>query len=296
MSLNTVSVRLTLEFGPAAVARPPIGSASPRSSSPIPRSRSAPPRSRCSSWSPPMRRSPMAATRSRRTWSSACAPAPARCSTCARRTSLGRIVEPRYVAMMNAMMRETLPIGTARKAQLAGLAGRRQDRHQPGFPRRLVHRLHRAPRHRRLARQRRLLADQEGDRRRPAGRNLEPVHEERAPGRAGRGAAGPVRRPVARVGIPAAVHPDTAGADDADAHRRRSAARRCGRSRSTAGSTAGSSTRFSGGAKRASGDRANCGRAASPAFLGGHEGAPTAGAARHRGSPTTRSAMSRGGT
>ena len=35
----------------------------------------------------------------------------------------------------------------------SGLAGRRQDRHQPGFPRRLVHRLHRQSRHRRLARQ-----------------------------------------------------------------------------------------------------------------------------------------------
>ena len=35
----------------------------------------------------------------------------------------------------------------------SGLDGRRQDRHQPGFPRRLVHRLHRQPRHRRLARQ-----------------------------------------------------------------------------------------------------------------------------------------------
>src|SRR5713226_8816578 len=34
--------------------------------------------------------------------------------------SLGRIVEPRYVAMMNAMMRETLTIGTAQKAQLGG--------------------------------------------------------------------------------------------------------------------------------------------------------------------------------
>ena len=34
--------------------------------------------------------------------------------------SLGRIVEPRYVAMMNAMMHETLITGTARKAELAG--------------------------------------------------------------------------------------------------------------------------------------------------------------------------------
>ena len=34
--------------------------------------------------------------------------------------SLGQIVEPRYVAMMNAMMQETLLMGTGRKADLAG--------------------------------------------------------------------------------------------------------------------------------------------------------------------------------
>ena len=52
----------------------------------------------------------------------------------------------------------------------ARLAGRGQDRHVAGFPRRLVHRLHRPPGHRRVARQRRRLADQEDHRRRPAGR------------------------------------------------------------------------------------------------------------------------------
>jgi len=36
--------------------------------------------------------------------------------------SLGRVVDPRYVAMMNAMMRETLTSGTARKADLPGWA------------------------------------------------------------------------------------------------------------------------------------------------------------------------------
>jgi penicillin-binding protein 1A len=46
--------------------------------------------------------------------------------------SLGRIIEPRYVAMMNAMMRETLLTGTARNAQLAswpaaGKTGTSQD-------------------------------------------------------------------------------------------------------------------------------------------------------------------------
>jgi penicillin-binding protein 1A len=35
---------------------------------------------------------------------------------------LGRVVDPRYVAMMNAMMRETLTSGTARKADLPGWA------------------------------------------------------------------------------------------------------------------------------------------------------------------------------
>jgi len=33
---------------------------------------------------------------------------------------LGRVIEPRHVAMMNAMMRETIRVGTATKGQLAG--------------------------------------------------------------------------------------------------------------------------------------------------------------------------------
>ena len=46
--------------------------------------------------------------------------------------NLGRIVDPRYVAMMNAMMQETLLTGTARKAELpgwpaAGKTGTSQD-------------------------------------------------------------------------------------------------------------------------------------------------------------------------
>ena len=47
----------------------------------------------------------------------------------------------------------------ARKAADRRLAGRRQDRDQPGFPRRLVHRLHRQPDRRRLGRQRFQRAD-----------------------------------------------------------------------------------------------------------------------------------------
>ena len=46
--------------------------------------------------------------------------------------NLGQIIEPRYVAMMNDMMRETLLTGTARKAELpgwpaAGKTGTSQD-------------------------------------------------------------------------------------------------------------------------------------------------------------------------
>ena len=64
-----------------------------------------------------------------------------------------QVIDPRNVAMMNTMMEQTLISGTAQEGGDSGLAGRRQDRHQPGFPRRLVHRLHRQSRHRRLARQ-----------------------------------------------------------------------------------------------------------------------------------------------
>jgi penicillin-binding protein 1A len=47
-------------------------------------------------------------------------------------TPLGRVIEPRYVAMMNEMMAQTLTIGTARRAQLpgwpaAGKTGTSQD-------------------------------------------------------------------------------------------------------------------------------------------------------------------------
>ena len=76
------------------------------------------------------------------------------------------------------------------QGRAAGLAGRRQDRHQPGLARRLVRRLHELSGRRRLARQRRRLADQESVGRQSAGRNLEPVHEGRARGRAGRRLAG----------------------------------------------------------------------------------------------------------
>ena len=141
------------------------------------------------------------------------APRPARSLYQRSPHDLGRIIEPRYVAMMNAMMRETMRVGTATQGPVAGMAGGRQDRHQPGFPRRLVRRLHRPSRHRRLARQRRFLADPAGDRRRPAGRIwarfMRGAHQ---------GVAG--RRPARPVG----------GADagvDRAAGRQRPAARQC---------------------------------------------------------------------
>ena len=108
--------------------------------------------------------------------------------------SLGRIIEARYAGMMNADDAGDAAERHRAQGRAAGLAGRRQDRHLAGFPRRLVHRLHRPSRRRRLARQRRLLADQEDHRRRIAGRYLEQVHEDRAPGRAGRRPARPVGR------------------------------------------------------------------------------------------------------
>ena len=68
--------------------------------------------------------------------------------------------------------------GDARHARR--LAGRRQDRHEPEFPRRLVHRLHRQPHRRRLARQRFRRADQARLRRHDAGRDLGEVHDQGA--------------------------------------------------------------------------------------------------------------------
>ena len=113
---------------------------------------------------------------------------------------LGRVVDARYIGMMNTMMQQTLLSGTARTASLPGLAGRRQDRHQSGLPGRLVHRLHLASRHRRVARQRRQFADQAGGRRRPAGRNLEPLHESGPCGHRAGAIAGIDRRLVVQCG------------------------------------------------------------------------------------------------
>ena len=65
----------------------------------------------------------------------------------------GRVIDPAYAGMMNRMMEETLMTGTGRRADLPGWGGR-QDRHLAGLSRRLVRGLHRAPRDRRMARQR----------------------------------------------------------------------------------------------------------------------------------------------
>ena len=72
---------------------------------------------------------------------------------------------------------------------VAGMDGRRQDRHQPGFPRCLVHRLHLQPCDRRVARQRRQLTNQKSHRRRIAGRDLVALHARGASGRVGYTAA-----------------------------------------------------------------------------------------------------------
>ncbi len=88
--------------------------------------------------------------------------------------------------------RDVITAAPARAADRR-LAGRRQDRHHPGLPRRLVRRLHGRPRHRRLGRQRRQFADPQDHGRRAAGRGVEPLHEGRASGRPGRRIAGRTR-------------------------------------------------------------------------------------------------------
>ena len=131
-SLNTVSVRLTLEVGPAAVAKTAyrLGIASklePNASLALGTSEV----------------SLIELTSAYATFANggnAVTPhvvervrTPAGKVLYARKPQdLGRIVEPRYVAMMNAMMRETIVSGTARNAQLpnwpaAGKTGTSQD-------------------------------------------------------------------------------------------------------------------------------------------------------------------------
>ncbi len=132
LSLNTVSVRLTLEVGPNAVARTAyrLGIASKLDPNPS----LALGTSEVSLIELTCAYAPFA------NGGSAIAPhVVERVRTHAGKIlfartpqTLGRIVEPRYVGMMNAMMRETLISGTAQKAQLpgwpaAGKTGTSQD-------------------------------------------------------------------------------------------------------------------------------------------------------------------------
>jgi penicillin-binding protein 1A len=102
------------------------------------------------------------------------------------RQNLGQIIDPRHVGMMNAMMRETLLIGTAQKAQLpgwpaAGKTGTSQEFRDAWFIGYTGHL---------VAGQRRFLADQTPHRRRASGRSVDALHARRAPERAGRRLAG----------------------------------------------------------------------------------------------------------
>jgi penicillin-binding protein 1A len=132
LSLNTVSVRLTLEVGPRAVAKTAyrLGISSKLDANPsLALGTSEVSLIELTSAYAPFANGGDAITlrvveRVRtRAGKVLFARAPA---------NLGRIVEPRHVAMMNAMMRETLVSGTAQKAQLplwqaAGKTGTSQD-------------------------------------------------------------------------------------------------------------------------------------------------------------------------
>ena len=121
-SLNTVSVRLTLEFGPTAVVRTAhrLGIASKLE----PNASIALGTSEVSVLELVSAYAPFA------NGGNAVMPhVVERVRTAHGKTlyvrnapSLGRVVDPRYVAMMNAMMRETLTSGTARKADVPGWA------------------------------------------------------------------------------------------------------------------------------------------------------------------------------
>lgn len=133
MSLNTVSVRLTLEFGPTAVTRTAhrLGIASRLETNPsIALGTSEISLMELVTAYAPFANAGIAITphvvesvRLKDTGQLLYRRIP---------QSLGQIVEPRYVAMMNAMMQETLLMGTGRKAELpgrpaAGKTGTSQD-------------------------------------------------------------------------------------------------------------------------------------------------------------------------
>jgi penicillin-binding protein 1A len=119
-SLNTVSVRLTLEFGPTAVTRTAhrLGIAS----------KLAPNASVALGTSEVSVLELVAAYAPFANGGNAVTPhvinrvrsAQGKILWVRKPDNLGRIIEPRYVAMMNAMMAETIASGTARKADAAG--------------------------------------------------------------------------------------------------------------------------------------------------------------------------------
>ena len=131
-SLNTVSVRLTMEFGPTAVTRTAyrLGISSklePNASIALGTSEVTP-LELVSAYAPfangGLAVTPHIIARIRA--------ANGKVIYSYRNKSLGRIIQPEYVAMMNRMMRETVVSGTARKAELpgympAGKTGTSQD-------------------------------------------------------------------------------------------------------------------------------------------------------------------------
>jgi penicillin-binding protein 1A len=131
-SLNTVSVRLTLEFGPVAVAKTAyrLGISSKLDANPsLALGTSEVSLIELTSAYAPFANggdavAPHVVERVRTPGGKVLFTRAAQ--------NFGRIVEPRYVGMMNAMMRETLQVGTAQKAQLpgwqaAGKTGTSQD-------------------------------------------------------------------------------------------------------------------------------------------------------------------------
>ena len=131
-SLNTVSVRLTLEFGPAAVIRTAyrlgiVSLLKPNASIALGTSEVSP-LELVAAYAPfangGFAISPHVVARVRTAGGKMLYARPAQ--------SLGRIVDARYVAMMNVMLHETLVSGTARRAELpgwqaAGKTGTSQD-------------------------------------------------------------------------------------------------------------------------------------------------------------------------
>ncbi len=89
------------------------------------------------------------------------------------------VINQPALGYMVRMMREVMVSGTGTRGADPWLRRSRQDRHHQRLQGRLVHRLHRRLRHRRLGRARRQHPDEEGHRRRRAGRHLARLHDRR---------------------------------------------------------------------------------------------------------------------